>query len=121
MPPAADALVKLELLEPDRRVVLKWSKNKGPRLVVHVDMATARYTTWLSRDSPSIRLHEVLTALPMLFNSDLTDEFKVALLTGVDSIYSSDESLAMQTLLTSDSACSRWQAKRLRSAWSIHH
>eukprot|EP00966_Prymnesium_polylepis_P321670 7377977-Prymnesium_polylepis.2 len=66
------------------RLQLKWSKyKKADRLVAHLDEpGFKQQTKWLSIDEPALRLAEVVQGFESLNESDITNAFKMALLTG---------------------------------------
>ena len=63
---------------------LKWSSKKSTqRLVARFDQpGFKQQSKWLSVDAPADRLGEILDTFSDLTEDDVTDEFKLALLTG---------------------------------------
>ena len=82
MPPGAPALAHQSVTRLDATLTLKMSKWKGqPRLKADLYALTHRSSVWLSLTEPSARLEEVTVALG-LFESEIEDNFKAALLQG---------------------------------------
>ena len=78
---AKPAIATLVIARLNRSIELRQSIHKGkPRLVVYVFEDTHRESVvWLS-DSADARVQDILTSLPEVQDSDLTDAFKAQLL-----------------------------------------
>ena len=80
MPPAIAAIAELVVLHIDGKLLLKMPKERGtPRSKVTLSTPTYSSSVWLSRHAPLDRLPEMLAAFDELTSSEITDDFRAAL------------------------------------------
>lgn len=99
-PPASAPLAQHWIPRIERRIQLKQGKWKGAnRLYVRLlDGAHQEFKVWMSF-SASERVGDILTAMPFMIESDLSDDFKAALCAGKRAHFASNPRRACQNLL----------------------